>query len=427
MQKKRKKHTFKKIILLLIIIMFAYVLFNKLFMMDVLSIVNKEKGEISSYYIYGTHFNLSGSIELKSLDSDSKFNLVLKSSFSEIIIDSDIKEENDMIRFNISDKINNGFNLNSLKREKYYLLLKETNKNDVNYYSFKCDLNLEPLNYYTIDKNNNNNKISVVYDSKNEALFFDSKKVSSNDRFYDITIDAGHGNVDTGTSYKLKGKTYYESDLTLKVSKSLKNKLEKMGYKVLLTRSSNKDLDYYGKYGRAFLPNKYHTKLTLSIHLNSENDVMNYGGVEIYTPNDIDYTFASNLASNIVKYTNTTYSKKKLDKIKSGVYYSYFDLNDIKKTTLESINNKLAPYDISEGAPEMYMIREVGGFMTKAYVDGRNEKIGLNPFYDSHIASESYLIELGYISYLKDLKNIINNYDSYAKAISISVDDYLMD
>lgn len=423
MRKKKKKRVFKKIILIILVVIIGYLFTTYSSKEDVLSIVNEKRGYISNYYVYGIHFNISGSIELKNLDVDDKINLVLKSSSDEIIVDAEIKKEDDNVEFDISDKINNGFNLNKLKKGKYYLLLKVTNKEKTDYYSFKSD-NKEFLEYYTIDKNDNNKKILISYDKGSEVLVFDSKKIDSH-VFYDVTIDPGHGGVDSGTSYTLDGKTYYESDLTLKVALSLKEELEKRGYKVLLTRKDDTKLQYYGDAGRAVLPNKYHTKLTISLHLNSDKSVMNYGGVEVYTPNDIDYNFASSLASNIVSYASTSYSKKKSDKVMDGVYYSYFDESDINESNLESVNNGIKTYDIKVGAPEMYMIREVGGKITKAYVDGRNKKIGLNPYYNSLISSEAYLIELGYISYSKDLKNIINNYDDYAKAISLAIDSYL--
>ena len=421
-KKKRKKRVFKKFILLLICIIIGCNLINHILREDILSKINEKKGNISSYYVYGNHFNVSGSIELKNID-DSKISLVLKSNRVEEVLDAKLKINDNIITFNISEYINKGFNLNKLKKGKYYLLLKVENKEKIYYYSFKSK-DEDILEFYTVSKNSNNKKITIRYDKTDEVMSFDVRKTTSRDTFYDITIDAGHGGIDTGSSFKLNGVTYYESDLTLKVSKSLKTKLEKMGYKVLLTRTDDTTLDYYGDLGRATIPNKNHTKLTLSIHLNSEEDVMDYGGVEVYTPNDIDYNFAKNLASNIVKYTNTKYSKKKSDRVMDGVYYSYFDDDDISEAFNDALANDTKPYDILNGAPEMYMIREVGGVVTKAYVDGRNEETGINPYYNSLISSESYLIELGYISYIKDLKNIVNNYDDYAKAISLAVDSY---
>ena len=73
----------------------------------------------------------------------------------------------------------------------------------------------------------------------------------------------------------------------------------------------------------------------------------------------------------------------------------------------------------------MYMIREVGGINTNAYIDGRNKEHGLNKYYNSNQTPEPYLIELGYINYKKDLENIVNKPEGFAKAISNSIKEYL--
>ena len=69
-----------------------------------------------------------------------------------------------------------------------------------------------------------------------------------------------------------------------------------------------------------------------------------------------------------------------------------------------------------------YMIRETGGFMTGAYVDDSNpEEVGVNPYYDSNVGNESYLLELGYLSNSSDLNIISNSIDDIAKAISDAI------
>ena len=85
----------------------------------------------------------------------------------------------------------------------------------------------------------------------------------------------------------------------------------------------------------------------------------------------------------------------------------------------------MKPYDIKIGSPYMYMIREVGGIKTGAYIDGRNKEHGLNKYYNSNKVAEPYLIELGYINYKKDLENMINKPEAFSKAISDSIKEYL--
>ena len=40
------------------------------------------------------------------------------------------------------------------------------------------------------------------------------------------------------------------------------------------------------------------------------------------------------------------------------------------------------------------MLRETGGIVTGAYVDGRNKEFGKNKYYNSNIGVEAYLLEL---------------------------------
>jgi len=151
---------------------------------------------------------------------------------------------------------------------------------------------------------------------------------------------------------------------------------------------------------------------------------MNYGGVEVYIPNDIEYYLARMLASNIASITKIGYSKKSYNKIENGIYFNYFKEVDIKETNDEMIKLGYEPYNIVVGAPEMYMIREVGGVMTHAYVNGNHKKKGLNKYYNSNQTTEGYLIELGYLSYLNDAEIIVNNSDLFADAISKSILEY---
>jgi len=147
-------------------------------------------------------------------------------------------------------------------------------------------------------------KIRIV--KEKDYIKFSIKKSKLPNAVYDIVIDPGHGGNDTGASGKLNGTTYYESELTLEISLLLKKRLEDLGLKVKLTRDSDIFMDPYGDEGRAVIVNDYSPKYSLSIHLNSAEGTMSYGGVEVYTPNDIDYGFATTIAhslSDIVGYS----------------------------------------------------------------------------------------------------------------------------
>ena len=408
-----------KFIFLLIIIIFCYYKF--VYLKEIKRVIEKTEEEtfyIEKYTIFGTHFNISGCIN-KTIGNDLE--LVLKNTKEEIVIESNFNIEDNKTCFILSDKNNEGINLDELKLGKYTLLVKEKNK----YYSLKNNTDYKNLEYYTITKNNKNNKINInfnKYKQKNYLEIDIIKSILPKD-VYDITIDPGHGGNDIGASYKLKGKTYTEADLTLKISLLLKEELERLGLKVKLTRDNDIYLDSYGDNGRAVIPNEASSKYSLSLHLNSAEGTMRYGGVEVYTPNDINYEFASYLADNISEIVN--YSKKTTDKISNGVYFTSFTKQDIIESKQDMLEDNMNPYDIKVGSPYMYMIREVGGINTNAYIDGRNEKYGLNKYYNSNQTSEPYLIELGYINYKKDLENIVNKSDAFSKAISNSIKQYL--
>ena len=82
-------------------------------------------------------------------------------------------------------------------------------------------------------------------------------------------------------------------------------------------------------------------------------------------------------------------------------------------------------YNITTSTPYLYMIRETGGRITNAFVDGRNTKYEANPYYNSNIGVEAYLLELGYINNYNDLKIIMNEKNNYIKAIANSIDKYM--
>lgn len=88
-----------------------------------------------------------------------------------------------------------------------------------------------------------------------------------------IYIDPGHGGLDPGTIYK----NIYEKDINLKISKKLKNILEKDGAIVYLTRYGDYDLSVNNSIerkksdlnNRAKIINKSKADIYISIHLNS--------------------------------------------------------------------------------------------------------------------------------------------------------------
>lgn len=162
----------------------------------------------------------------------------------------------------------------------------------------------------------------------------------------------------------------------------------------------------------------------LSIHLNSSDYKIVKGGVEIYVPNNFELSFARLLASNIVNNAKTNYSINQTDQIEPGIYVRTFSQSDIIDAKQQANAIGYEPYNITTTTPSLYMLRETGGIMTHAYIDGRNPNYDKNPYYNSNIAVEAYLLELGFINYDVDLNNILNNSDLYIQAIVKSIQEH---
>jgi len=405
------------IIVFVLMLLLTYLIYEKYITLEKVELLQIDgKAQIDNYYIYGTHFNMSGYLDNITDLNDIKLITLNNNLEKEIEFNYELKEDN-KIYFSINDKINNGFYLDGLEEGNNYLLLKLIFEDEsFKYYNLENISSYENLTYYTLSTTNNKILINSLNDYN--TLSFNVSK-NKDENIYDITIDPGHGGIDPGAC----SKGNCEEEITLDVSLKLKEELEKLGLKVKLTRESDEDIfayNYNNKIGRAVVANETNSKYLFSIHLNSHVN-KNMHGVEILTADNIDYSFAKSLADNIVNYTNTSYSVNKGYKVLDGVYTRTFTSEDIKQHIKEKNDDNKTPYDVNEGTSYYYMIRETGGLLTGAYVDGRNESDGINPYYNSNKGVESYIIELGYIINNEDINNILNNKQNYINAIKDSI------
>ena len=111
-------------------------------------------------------------------------------------------------------------------------------------------------------------------------------------------------------------------------------------------------------------------------------------------------------------------SSKDVYKISDGVYTHNFTDSEVISAFNDYDKKGYERYDVTTKSNYLYMIRETGGIMTGAYVDGRNKKVGINPYFNNNIGVEAYLIELGYLSNSKDLDYIVNNKKEYGNVIA---------
>lgn len=374
--------------------------------------------DVIEYTIYGKHFNLkSNSMELINHNDD--VSLVLKSVDNELAYDTFIID--DVITTN--EYINRGVLLDDIPVGNYLVLLKVTNENVSTYYNLLNKSEYDDFEYYTMTKNYKNNKIIIDNDIYGDYsyMYLEVKEEKLPDDVYDVVIDPGHGGVDSGA---VNGK-YKEDTINLEYGLMIKDALTDLGLKVKMTREEDVSLKTYGHGSRTAIPYEVKAKLMLSIHLNSTNSYIKNGGVEIYTASGDDLYFARNIAKNISEYTSSDYSPNPYNRMEKGVYTRVYSDDDIKDSIKTATNEGWVPYEFKDDTTYYYFIRETGGIMTKAFADGRNPKYEANPYYNSNHGVEAYLIELGYISNSKNLKILLNEKESYVKAIKESVLNYL--
>lgn len=429
----RKKKTLKKLVFIIfLIIAFFFItsyLNEKEQKRKVLIGIENEIMIVNEYYVYGTHFNITGVLsDIPTTNIKDIKIVLLDKRDSEKVYDTiyEIKENN--IQITTSKLINKGIYLDNIESGEYYGLLKIIYENgNVKYYSMKNNTNYSDIEYYTITKDKENKKISIgfkessIEDVKIPYMNFDVEKVKLPSNVYDIAIDPGHGGSDPGA---VKGK-YKESDIVIKYGIKLKEELEKLGLKVILTRDGTEDTSKESKFnaysvynynGRVNIVGRSKAKYNFSIHANSF-ETNTISGVEIYAPENASLVLAQALADNVVNTVNTTYSNRDINRVSDGVYVRTFTEEEIEESNEDAEEAGYAPYNIETTTPYLYMIRETGGVVTGAYVDGRNKDYGKNEYYNSNIGIESYLIELGYIINKDDLNNMLSNEDLYVKAI----------
>jgi len=429
---------FTVIILIIVITFFGFRSCGKQVQKSELEILNQAINEkyfkdttaeyinLDEYYIYGTYLNLKGSIDLEDGKTveDMKLFFADKDG-NEKKYSISYESQDNKLNYYLSTEINDGIHLDELPEGNFIPIIEITYSDYISkYYMISNKTSYPDLEYYTVTKNNSNNKIYI--DGTGTNLVITVKQSELPEGVFDIVIDAGHGGKDSGA---ING-NHYESNIAMDYAKSLKSSLEKLGLKVKLTRdgteSDTKDTVYnsYDSDGRVDITCSSGAKYCLSIHLNSNEAELNSGGVEIFAPGNANLYFASLLAENIVNYANTQYSSMGTYKVEPGVYVRNFTQNDIADMKDSANAAGYKPYDITLNTPYLFMIRETGGFMTGAFADGRNKSYGINRFMDSNKGVETYILELGYISEDSDLQNILNNKNDYIDGIINAIKDY---
>ena len=123
--------------------------------------------KVNKYIVYGTHFNLEGSLEIPKISGISIYSahVVVKNiDEKEISLKCTYTYKDNILSFSTIDKINEGLYLENLAKDKYYVFLKIVFSNsEVKYYSLENASKYEDTAYYTITKNKINNKININF------------------------------------------------------------------------------------------------------------------------------------------------------------------------------------------------------------------------------------------------------------------------
>ncbi|MBQ2873362.1 MAG: N-acetylmuramoyl-L-alanine amidase [Bacilli bacterium] len=374
--------------------------------------MEEELVNVDNLYIYGTHLNIEGSYSFTDTPELVLYN-------GEFI---SYKLNNLEGKFNVSELVNDGIYLDEIPTGDYYLFLRTTYTKDeeekYKYYSLKNNSEYQTTTYYTMSSYD---KKIVIDNEESYPTMMMHVSDNNDDNVYDIVIDPGHGGMDGGASKN----GYKETDFTLDIANKLKAKLTDYGFTVKLTHeegqlSSNDRLEEYGVHGRAVIPREVNAKYMFSIHLNSNNSAY-VSGLEVYTAKNINYDFAKLLVNNITTKSGLGYSNNKVNKVFNSIYTRNFTENDIKSSLEGYEKNNLEAYDITTNSNYYYIIRETGGIVTGAYVDDRNASIIANPYVNSNVGTETYLLELGYLSNQSNLNNMINNMNKYVDGIADSI------
>jgi len=417
------KKIIKPILGLLILTSIISIFLLNIFKEEKISLfIESEPFKITKYYIYGTSFNLEGTITLNEKITELNLILFNQKELKRIPLLFTYKNDTE-IDFYISKFLNKGIDLDLISINNYELLIEIPGEEQNKYYRLKNDTEYGDLEYYTLTKNESNNKITIAW---NNGLQIIVKKEELPDNIYDIVLDPGHSGSDPGAIGTLNNTEYYERNINLSICESLQKILESMGYKVAITRTNNTEkVKIYESGGSAVLANEVKAKYNFAIHNNSSINKNEFNGLELYIINDIEFSLARSFVENIKTFGKTNYSNKLTYNIEDGIYRRNFTINEIEIGKSYAKENKFDYYNVTTYTSYYYYLRELGGILTNAYIDGRDPNYPTNPYYNSNHVTESYLFELSYMNSTTDLSNMLSNIDGYAQGIAEGLKNYI--
>ena len=246
---KKKNKTYRYILILIILFIALISIYTILLSKyketrtrNIFANLEEVEASLTEYIVYGTHLRIKGNLAIDNENIQS-ISLCLQ-TINEKDIEKELKyiNDNNGIEFYTSELINEGIDLEQIDVNEYYAIIKvKYLNNKVKYYSIKNNTEYPSIEYYTITKNGKNNKIDILFE-KNiyDFMMITVKNAYLPSDVYDIVIDAGHGGNDPGA----ENGEYKEADLAVKCTNGIKEKLDALGLKVLVTRDGTEGKEY---------------------------------------------------------------------------------------------------------------------------------------------------------------------------------------
>ncbi len=220
---------------------------------------------------------------------------------------------------------------------------------------------------------------------------------------YTVILDPGHGGHDTGAI----GGHRREKDAVLQIARRLRRHLKKMGFRVIMTRSSDR---FVRLSNRTRYANRKHGDVFVSIHANAigKSQKRSRHGVETF----FLQTTRSDRAKRVAARENSVVLKRS-DRLSKNVI-----LNAVMTGPKIVLSNKLA-IDVQ---------RHILGNLRKHYRDVQDGGVRPAPFWVL-VGAEmpAVLVETGYISNPMERKRLFNSHyqDLLAKGIAEGIANYL--
>lgn len=262
---------------------------------------NKEIEYLKELIKYGEKLNrntLSYKRELNRIDRSSIIKNKTKSVLKKTYTIKDVTQSHNTITINFAKQIDSSYiDFKELKKGNLHhdeFVLKGNFKN-----AYPTKLSMESVDKISIYQKKDN-MLSIIFKNKKnlKTIYIINKnkivikvldiqghtqvKVLDRNILYPskkvIVIDPGHGGRDPGGSYK---KVRLEKKIVLSISKYLKKDLEKIGFKVYLTRTNDK---YVKLSDRTKFANTKNADIFISIHANAarKESASRVYGVESY-------------------------------------------------------------------------------------------------------------------------------------------------